>query len=148
MDGIVMDDIWTPERIARASAFVIERLAADFAHTPLPKIELHLDPGWTGTVSTQPGPQDVICVCGGHEFQAQLQGGVEQACVTIAWQLQDDVMDKLNRPWPELLDQHGNFVGVPTPDAGPIAAWKLKDEPFCAVGHLHRAVDAAGLRIR
>ena len=143
-----MDDIWTPERIATASAFVIERVEADFARTPLPNIELRMDPGWTGTVSAQPGPQDVICICGGHEFQAQLQGGVEQACITIAWQLQDDVMDELNRPWPELLDAGGNFVGVPTPGGDPIAVWALRGEPFCSVGHLQRAVEAAALRIR
>src|SRR6266542_3705139 len=29
-----------------------------------------------------------------------------------------------------------------------VAVWKLSGEPFCAIGHLHRAVEASGLRIR
>jgi hypothetical protein len=29
-----------------------------------------------------------------------------------------------------------------------LAQWQLDDQPFCAVGHLHKACEAAGLSIK
>jgi hypothetical protein len=127
-----------------AAAFVAERLNADLAGTGLTKVEFRYDPGWTRTAG-----DDVICVCGGHEFPLDVEA-VEPACAEAASRLQDDAMDELNRPWPELVTSGGEYLGVLTPaEPGPgVAVWQLKGEAFCAVGHLHRAVEAAGLRIR
>jgi len=64
--------------------------------------------------------------------------------------LQDDVIAEHRRPWPELVDG-GRFVGVLVPstdDSADLAHWRLGDRPFCTVGHLHRACEAAGLTIK
>jgi hypothetical protein len=136
---------WTEPDAAVAQAFVADRLNSDFAGTGLPKVEFRLDPAWTGA----PG-DDFILVCGGHEFPLDVVGGVEQACAYAAYQLQDDAMDELNRTWPELVNSAGESVGVlmaPAEVQG-VAVWGLSGEPFCAIGHLHRAVEAAGLQVR
>ena len=135
---------WTDSDTA-AQAFVAERLNADFAGTGVQEVEFVTDPSWTGT----PG-DDVILVAGGHEFPVDPSGGAEYACGDAAYRLQDDAMDELNRPWPELINSSGDSVGVlaiPAEVRG-VAVWELSGEPFCAVGHLHRAVAAVGLRIR
>jgi hypothetical protein len=85
---------------------------------------------------------------GEHDFPIELQEGPEAACALVMDQLQDGVVDRLHRPWPELLDLDGAFVGVldiGTP-AG-IACWVLRGVPFCAVGQLSAAIPAAGLRL-
>jgi hypothetical protein len=132
-----------------ALSWAAERLAADFKGTGLPTIEFRVDPTWGGG-HAQESPSDVIVVCGGHEFPAGLEGGAEQVCWLAAGQLQDDVMGEHNRPWPELLDADGLFVGVLAPPAEPplVAVWELAGRAFCAVGHLQSAVAAAGLHIK
>ncbi len=146
-------DRWTDDRIKAAGTFVIERLAADFEGTGLPVLELRIDPTWNGSddAPPYPRPDDVILFCGGHEFPLQLQGGAEYACAYAAWMLQDDVTGEHRRPWPELTDADGRFVGVLVPPADGsvgLAQWQLNGQPFCAVGHLHRACGAAGLTIK
>lgn len=126
--------------IESMSNFVRERLKADFQDTRLAAIEFHVK--LSG---------EVTCVCGGHEFPLPFDDA-ETACAYAAYMLQDDAIDELGRPWPELLDSDGKFVGVLVPPAdaegGGIAHWALREEPFCTIGHLHEAVAAAGLRIR
>ncbi|MEV0795497.1 hypothetical protein [Kribbella sp. NPDC050459] len=129
-----------------AKEFVAERLNADFAGTGLQQVEIREVAAWTGT----PG-DDLILIAGGHEFPLELgQGGAEQACAYAAYQLQSDAMGELNRPWPEVITSTGESAGVliaPSETAG-VAIWELSGRPFCAIGHLHRAVEAAGLRIK
>lgn len=140
---------WTEGEIRAACVWIAERLAADFEGTGLPAIEFRIDPAWRGAKrSSHAGPEDVILACGGHEFPLHLEGGLEQACGYAAYQLQDDVVGDARSPWPELIDGSGSFVGVLTP-AGPpgLGRWELRGEPFCAIGHLHRAVQVAGLTI-
>ena len=141
-------ETWTEERIASATQFVAERISADFAETDL-TIEFRIDPHWSD-VDVTSGPESVVAVCGGHEFPLQLQGGTEHACWYAAYQMQDDVMGEHGRPWPELVDPSGSYVGVLSPSSEPpqIATWELAGRPFCAVGHLQRACVAAGLRIK
>ncbi|MEV0797115.1 hypothetical protein AB0I34_05480 [Kribbella sp. NPDC050281] len=139
-------DIWTESETGAAFAFVADRLNADFAGTGLQKVEIRADPAWTGT------PNDnIIVTAGGHEFPLDVgSGGVEQACAFAAFQLQDDAMGELNRPWPELVSSTGESIGILTApaEAHGIAVWELVGNPFCAVGHLHRAVESAGWRIK
>jgi hypothetical protein len=137
---------WTESDTAAAQAFVADRLNADLAGTGLPHVEFRYDPAWTGV----PGDDDFILVADGHEFPLDVEGGgVEYACGYAAYQLQDDAMGELGRPWPELVGPGGEFIGVlVASDAHGVAVWELSGQPFCAVGHLHRAVEAAGLRIR
>ncbi len=139
-------DTWTESETGAAQAFVADRLNADFAGTGLRSVEFRGDPAWTGT----PG-DDFILVAGGHEFPLDVgHRGVEQACAFAAFQLQDDAMGELNRPWPELVNSAGESLGVLTAPAEVhgVAVWELSGQSFCAVGHLRRAVEAAGLRIR
>ncbi|MEU4294726.1 hypothetical protein AB0E63_41440 [Kribbella sp. NPDC026596] len=138
-------DTWTESETGAAQAFVADRLNADFAGTGLQNVEIRVDPAWTGT----PG-DDLILVAGGHEFPLDVGGGAEQACALAAFQLQDDAMAELNRPWPELVNSTGESLGVLTAPAEVhgVAVWELSGQSFCAVGHLHRAVEAAGLRIK
>jgi hypothetical protein len=145
---------WTEHRITAACTFIRDRLEADFAGTDLPTIEFRIDPTWSDPSairsSPEPRPEDVIVVCGGHEFPLRLDSGVEWACSEAAFQLQDDVMGEHNRPWPDLYDSE-RYVGVLVPSAdapGGIAQWRLDDETFCAIGHLHQASGAAGLTIK
>ncbi|HZX06723.1 hypothetical protein [Kribbella sp.] len=139
-------DTSTGSDTAAAQAFVADRLNADFAGTGLAEVHFQVDAAWTGT----PG-DDLILVAGGHEFPLAVEGrGVERACAFAAYQLQSDAMSDLNRPWPEVATSQGKTVGVllaPAEVRG-IAVWELAGEPFCAVGHLHKAVEAAGLHIK
>jgi hypothetical protein len=145
---IILVETWTEERIASVIHFVAERITADFAETGL-KVEFRIDPQWSGLDATN-GPESVVAVGGGHEFPLHLEGGTEAACWYAAYQMQDDVMGEHGRPWPELVDPSGAFVGVLSLAAEPpqIATWELAGQPFCAVGHLQRACAAAGLRIK
>lgn len=131
---------WDRERLDAAVSFVRARLAADFAHTGLPGIEIRVD--------GEPRPEDVVLVCGEHGFSLGLENGAEVACADAAYVLQDDVMDLVGHPWPELLDADGNRLDVLIPSGGRgTAQWLLGKNPFCAVGHLHEGVRAAGLMI-
>jgi hypothetical protein len=126
--------------IAAMGDFVRKRLEADFQGMGLAQVEFRVEPSG-----------DVTCVCGGHEFLLPFDDA-ESACAYAAYMLQDDVIDRLGRPWPELLDPGGKFIGVlvAPADAGGsgIAHWALRNDPFCAVGHLHQAVQAAGWLIK
>jgi hypothetical protein len=145
---IMLVETWTEDRIAAATQFVAERISADFAETGL-TIEFRIDPNWSGPDGTS-GPESVIAVRGGNESLLHLEGGTEQACWYAAYQMQDDVMGEHGRPWPELVDHSGAFVGVLSlPSESPeIAVWELHGRAFCAVGHLQLACVAAGLTIR
>src|SRR6266508_4949112 len=128
---------WDRERIDAAVSFVRARLAADFAHTGLPGIEIRVDGG--------PRPEDVVLVCGEHEFSICLENGAEVACADAAYVLQDGVLDLVGHLWPELLDADGDRLDVLMPSGGRgTAQWLLGKNPFCAVGHLREAVRAAG----
>ncbi|MGW7682905.1 hypothetical protein ACWGID_19360 [Kribbella sp. NPDC054772] len=130
--------------MAAAEAFVADRLNVDFAGTGLDTVEFRYDPSWSHSAG-----DDVILVCGGHEFPVDVED-VEAACAFAADRLQDDAMDELNRPWPELIGPGGEYLGVLAvlTDPGPgVATWALRGQPFCAVGHLLRSVQAAGVRI-
>lgn len=131
---------------AAAQAFVADRLNADFTGTGLAEVRFQVDPSWSG----EPG-DDLILVAGGHEFPLAVEGReIEQACAFAAFQLQSDAMSELNHAWPELVTPNGETVGVllaPAEVRG-VAVWELAGEPFCAIGHLHKAVEAAGLHIK
>jgi len=87
-------------------------------------------------------------VYGGHTFGVD-PGKVENATAHVMWQVQDDVIAELGRPWPELVEPSGTSVGVLTPaaDSG-VACWHLNARPWCAIGQLRGAAAAAGLSIR
>ncbi|RZS39327.1 hypothetical protein EV193_104544 [Herbihabitans rhizosphaerae] len=133
-------------------AFITERVAGDFANSGLGTFGLHIDRAFSGDTPLNrdhTSARDVVCVSGGHVFTIGLEYGVEFACAEVAFRLQDDAIDARWRPWPELHTADGRFVGVLAPkrELNTVAQWYLGDTPFCAVGHLLKACEAAGLRI-
>ncbi|MGQ0773265.1 MAG: hypothetical protein ACT4NY_02425 [Pseudonocardiales bacterium] len=147
---------WDTRRINAAMAFILARLDADFATTVLPMIELRIIPAWSSggseddNAKQDPRPDDVIVVCGGHEFSLPLTAGVETACAEAADALQDDVIGSTGRPWPEINTREGAYVGVLFPRVEApqqVALWYLNGQSLCAVGHLYPACAAAGLTI-
>ena len=146
---------WSPERLVAAIEFLTRRVEADFeeitATLPGRPLVMRPDLAWADdsrVPGTTPGPEDVIAVLfdGQHEFPAGLEDGVEYACFVVADRMQDDVIDMLGRPWPELFAPSGESMGVLDPRyAGGLALWTLRGEALCAIGQLVGAVAAAGL---
>ena len=63
---------------------------------------------------------------------------VDQTLCLAMDQIQDDVMDELGRPWPELVDDHDTFVSVLVPGllAEGGAVWSDGRGHQCAIGEL------------
>lgn len=134
---------WTAERIEGATGFIRRRVLDDVATSGL---------DWSGELLTfRMEDEEVLATAfgGEHDFPIELQIGVEGACALTIDQIQDGVIDRIGRPWPELLDADGAFVGVlDVAQPGGIASWVLRGVPFCAVGQLAGAVPAAGRTLR
>ena len=130
---------WTGVGLLRAMHFLQARLRVDLSVPGMPAIEVGRDSSF-GEVLPAGAPgrstADIVVIAGGHRFSANLGRGVEAACAHAASVLQDDVMDLLQRPWPELT--LGAVRGVLEPGLDPfgIAHWSLRGRPVCAVGHL------------
>ena len=133
---------WTTIGLAHAMSFVEMRLRADL---PLPEISVGIDDTFSEVKwdrdTVPPSTKHVVVSAGGHRFIAGLSRGVEAACAHAADQLQDDVMDDLNRPWPEVTI--GSRTGVLQAALEPlgIAHWRLGEQPVCAIGHLRPLLD-------
>jgi hypothetical protein len=136
---------WPPERIEAATSFVHDRVCLDIATSGLQQV-------WIGDLlvfGMEDGEVIGTAFGGEHWFPVHLDEGAETACALTADQMQDGVIDRLGRPWPELLDPHGAFVGVlDVAKHDGIACWVLRGVPFCAVGQLAGAVPAAGYTLR
>lgn len=88
---------------------------------------------------------DPVCVAGGHSFRVSLRSGVAGAIVAVASALQDDVMDHLNRPWPELVSP-AVVVLQPRIDERGEAVWASEDGSVrCPVGELQSTFGVPGL---
>ncbi len=163
MTGEGVDAVgWSEERVAAAMDFIASRIRTDFEGvTGAPVgdlLTLRIDPTWANDgdwpADRRPGesprPDDVIAVLfgGRHEFPVGLEIGVEYACYLVADRMQDNLVDELGRPWPELHGPTGRFAGVLEPRyERALACWALRGQPFCAVGQLAPAVPAAGFLI-
>jgi hypothetical protein len=133
---------WTADRVANATSFIRARVAADVRTSGL-AVE-----GELLAFRTEDGEVLATAFRGEHDFPIELHEGPESACALTADQIQDGVVDRLHRPWPELVDADGGFVGVlDVATAAGIACWVLRGVPFCAIGQLAGAVPAAGLRL-
>jgi hypothetical protein len=133
---------WTRERIQEATWFIWGRVIGDVATAGLVGV------GELLRFGTEEGEVVATAFGGQHWFPVHLEDGPEAACRLTMDQLQDGVVDRLHRPWPELLDDSGAFVGVlDVGEARGIACWVLRGVPFCAVGQLSAAIPAAGLRL-
>jgi hypothetical protein len=135
---------WPRDRIDDATSFVRERVLVDIATSGLEK-------QWVGELLVfrmEDGEVVGTAFGGEHDFPVHLDQGAETACALTADQMQDGVIDRLGRPWPELLDVDAAFVGVlDVAHAGGIACWVLRGVPYCAVGQLAGAILAAGHRL-
>jgi hypothetical protein len=135
-------DGWTVDRIRDATSFIWGRVLNDVATAGLVGVgELLL-------FRVEDGEVIATAFGGEHWFPIHLADGPEAAVGLTMDELQDGVVDRLHRPWPELLDADGGFVGVlDVGQASGIACWVLRGVPFCAVGQLSAAIPAAGLRL-
>jgi len=88
-------------------------------------------------------PDEPVCVAGGRSFPVSLRDGVEAAVVDVASALQDDVMDRLGRPWPFVnLGELGGAVLEPELDGWGMAVWASKRGIACPVGYLQSTLGA------
>lgn len=80
----------------------------------------------------------------GRAFPVDLDDGPEAALVTIADKLQDDVMDELHRPWPQVGD--GELVVLePVLDETGLAVWASRDRRVrIPIGYLSSSLGAVG----
>jgi hypothetical protein len=109
--------------------------------------------GLAGTSPVHPGEappvhhdsdDDPVCVAGGHSFPVSLRSGIAEAVVAVASALQDDAMDHLNRPWPELVSPA--VVLQPRIDERGEAVWASDDGSVrCPVGQLQSTFGVPGL---
>jgi hypothetical protein len=135
-----------------AMALVTRRVIADLDVPGFPEPHLVSDPDFAG--SGRPGDPpaaDVVVMVGSRRFPAGLERGIEAACAATMAALQDDVVDHLWHPWPEVVELgSGEVLGVLDVDLaepGEIARWRLRDRPVCAVGFLQSTCAALGWRI-
>jgi hypothetical protein len=134
---------WTVEKVQQATWFIWRRTVGDVATAGLVGV------GELLNFRTEDGEIFASAFGGEDDFAIELHTGVESACALVAGQLQDGVIDRLGRPWPELLDADGAFVGVlEAATRSGIACWVLRGVPFCAVGQLAGAIPAAGYTLR
>jgi hypothetical protein len=81
-----------------------ERIRSDF-ETVLPNLELRFTTyaAWIAddpAASALPTKDDIVCVTPRSSFPIQIAEGVESGCFRVAYELQDEVIDDLQRPWP------------------------------------------------
>jgi hypothetical protein len=145
--GVIVEvllDSWPPDRIEAATSFVRTRVLTDVSTA-------ELEQQWVGELLVfrmEDGEVLATAFGGEHDFPIELHIGAEGACALTADQMQDGVIDRLGRPWPELVDTSGGFVGVlDIAQADGIACWVLRGVPYCAVGQLAGAIPAAGHRL-
>ena len=78
---------------------------------------------------------DVVCVVGGRSFPIGISRGLEPAVAAVASALQDEAMDHLNRPWPQVGARA--VVLEPVVDEAGLAVWASADGAIrCPVGYL------------
>jgi hypothetical protein len=94
--------------------------------------------------SALPVEDDIVCVASGSSFPIQIADGVETGCWRAAHELQDQVMDDLQRPWPA-FEVDGSLL-VPIPDLDPWgkACWQVESRFRCPVGYLRSALRIFG----
>jgi hypothetical protein len=113
---------------ARVS-FILARLNADFRLAGLGEITYVSDPepGWAGPV----------WAFGGHRT-ASGYDDVESATASLASAFQDGVIDDRHGAWPT-VDGRALFASA---ESG-VACWCLDGKPWCAIGQLSGALEAA-----
>jgi hypothetical protein len=84
-----------------------------------------------------------VVISGGRSFLIDLTDPA-RAEVEAASALADDVMDELNRPWPELVT--GGVLETQVDELG-VAVWSHPSGIACPVGYLQQALGSAGLII-
>jgi hypothetical protein len=142
-DGVGLLTGWSDPQVEAAMQFIRRRVLDDLVSA----IDLPADE----VLALRLGGGEVLATVfhGEHDFPVELHEGVEEACALVAGQVQDDVIGRLGRAWPEVHSPGGDAVGVLEPACEPIglAHWALRGRPLCAVGQLTSAVAAAGLVI-
>ncbi len=125
------------------------RITADLLPLSLPFEEVQIVRPATGESAGSPARDfldlaaaeidgdDVFVQRRGHWFRVAAPEPAQALC-DIMFQLQDDVMDELGRPWPEVTDDDGAHLAVLTPSLGEggFAEWSDGKGTRCPIGEL------------
>ncbi len=127
---------------------LVSRVRADF-EVVLPGLELQFTtyrewmsdtPASRRLETKLPMLDDVVCITDRGSFPLRVHEGVEVSCFIVATQLQDAVMDDLQRPWPAFEVQGSLIVPIPELDELGRACWQADDRFRCPVGYLRSAL--------
>jgi hypothetical protein len=124
-----------------------ERIRADFQPV-LPELTLRFIPysEWVAnTPDVEASGNEIVCVTDRSAFPIQVAEGVETSCYVVADQLQDIVMDDLQKPWPVLHADGAELIPTPTIDVLGKACWQVEGRFLCPIGYLYRALAAFGI---
>jgi hypothetical protein len=127
---------------------LIAKLRRDFDLPTRAGIEIHAIPAseWDQRVppvemSDRYSDTEWVVISGGRSFLVDLADPA-RAEAKAASALADDVMDDLNRPWPELAT--GGVLQTSVDELG-IAVWADPSGLTCPVGYLQQTLGTAGL---
>lgn len=94
-------------------------------------------------LASEENQDDPVCVVGGRSFPVSLREGLPSALVAVVSALQDEVMDRLNRPWPQVITPA--VVLEPVLDEEGVAVWASRDRSLrCSIGYLTSTFGAVG----
>lgn len=124
------------------------RIAADFQHVR-PNLTLRFTTYATWVAGEGLGEakgegDDVVCVTDRSSFPIQAALGVEAACCRIASELQDEVIDDLQQPWPAFHLEGRLMVPAPELDRWGTACWTSEDRFVCPIGYLRSSLRIFG----
>lgn len=130
---------------------ILERIVADLPQGQGPP-ELFLDPTFADPDhrDSTPDVSDAVVDIGGSRTRIGLENGSEQGCLVVMSAVQDAVIDRTGRPWPEVLDKEGTTIGVLDVDLLPdgSAGWTLRGDRVGPVGRLVAACTSRGWWVR
>jgi hypothetical protein len=114
-----------------------ERIRSDF-ETVLPNLELRFTTyaAWIAddpAALALPTKDDIVCVTPRSSFPIQIAEGVESGCFRVAYELQDEVIDDLQRPWPAFEVEGSLLVPIPDLHAWGKACWQVNGRFRCPV---------------
>jgi hypothetical protein len=132
----------------RAAETLIAKIRRDFALPSRAGIETRVIPACEWDQQVPPveasdgySQSEWVVISGGRSFLVDLADPA-RAEAEAASALADEVMDELDRPWPELA--RGGVLETEVDQLG-IAVWSHSSGIACPIGYLQQTLGAAGL---
>lgn len=130
--------------------WIMDRIRADLPGDQTPP-RLLLDPAFSDPERRTSGedPSDAVVEIGANRKRIGLEHGRETACLSVMSAVQDALIERTGAPWPEVVDDDGQSVGVLDVDVDQEghAVWVRADEVVGPIGGLVEACAARGWRI-